>query len=83
MNYLYTYEQWCCGKKNLVGTLNGIMVTYPIVMGGERGEGARMNGHLSRVKIYVQTWSIFFLINGRHCNTSRLRCAVRNVVLFY
>ena len=42
-----------------------------------------MNCHLSGVIIHVQTWGILFEIMGRYCNTSRLHCAVRNVVPFY
>ena len=34
--------------------LHVIMFTYPIVIG--EGGGARMNGHLSGVKIHVQTY---------------------------
>ena len=34
---------------------HGIMVTYTIITVGGGGGGAWMNGHFSRVKIYVQT----------------------------
>ena len=62
--------------------LHSILVTYSIVMEG--GGGARMNCHLSRVKIYVQRWANNFETMGRYYNTSRWRCrALRNVVQFY
>ena len=45
--------------------------TLSISVGG--GWGSRMNGSLSRVKIYVQLWKFYFLeIMGRYCSTSLL-----------
>ena len=53
--------------------LHRVMFTYPIVIGGGGGWGSRMNGSLSRVKIYVQLWRFYFLeIMGRYCSTSLL-----------
>ena len=55
------FTQWCSGNFSLVGTLAGIMITYPVGVGG---------GYKSMFK----HWEGIFLDNGRYCNTSRLRC---------
>ena len=44
----------------------GIMVTYPIVIGGGGGGGYK--------SMFKETLGGIFLDNGRYCNTSRLRC---------
>ena len=40
-----------------------------------------MNGHLSEVKSYVQTRGIFVVL-GRYCNTSHLRCRAVSITVF-
>ena len=52
-----------------------IMVTYPIVIGGEEGGGG--------VQIYVQTLGGCFFDKGRYCNTSRLRCRLYKSIHIY
>ena len=60
------FNQLCSGKFSLVGTLAG---HYGHIPYRYRGGGG--------LQIYVQTVGgegVFFLDNGRNCNTSRLRC---------
>ena len=56
----YVHVQWCSGKFSLVGTLAWHYGHLPYRYRGGGGGGARVNGHVSKEKIRVQTWGYIF-----------------------
>ena len=66
------YKQWCSGKIFSCGNACIALCSHTLSL-SVGGGGSRMNGSLSRVKIYVQKWRFYFLeIMGRYCSTSLL-----------